>query len=67
MVGKYIMDKNKEPARTTFAKDTKMTPGIVELLMDIVRVSVTSFKERQEASQKYFDMLSNNRENPPQR
>jgi hypothetical protein len=44
----------KETIRTTFAQDTKMTPGIISIIARIADKSITTYKQRKEASQKYF-------------
>jgi hypothetical protein len=44
----------KETIRTTFAQDTKMTPGIISIIAKIADKSITTYKQRKEASQKYF-------------
>ena len=46
--------KENETVRTTFAQDTKMTPGIIRILEKIVNGKRSTYKERKEASQKYY-------------
>jgi hypothetical protein len=49
--------KLPETNSTTFAQDTKMTPGILSIIARIANNSVTTFKVREEASQKYYKAL----------
>ncbi|MBI5932715.1 MAG: hypothetical protein HY867_03320 [Chloroflexi bacterium] len=49
--------KLPESNRTTFAQDIKMTPGILSIIARIANHSVTTFKQREEASQKYYKAL----------
>jgi hypothetical protein len=50
--------KENETVRTTFAQDTRMTPGILSIVARIANNSVTTFKQREEASQKYYQALT---------
>jgi hypothetical protein len=54
MSGKDIIMKENEAIRTTFAQDTKMTPGIIRILAKIVNGKRSTYKERKEASQIYY-------------
>jgi len=49
--------KDHETRRTTFAEDTKLTPAIVHMIEDVARISITTIKERREASQEFYEML----------
>ncbi len=48
--------------RHTFAEDHGITRSQLELIARIADSSVTSFKERKEASQKFYILLKNARE-----
>lgn len=49
--------KLPETNSTTFAQDTRMTPGILNIIAKIANNSVTTFRERELASQKYYKAL----------
>jgi hypothetical protein len=58
MKGRIHIMKENETVRTTFAQDTKMTPGILSIIARIANNSVTTFKQREEASRKYYRALT---------
>jgi hypothetical protein len=51
------MNRN-ETIRSTFAQDPKMTPGIIGIMRGIVKKSLTSFRDKKRASEKYYHILA---------
>jgi hypothetical protein len=52
-----MKEKSTETIRTTFAQDTKMTPGIIRIIERIVRNAVVPIKESEQANRAYREAL----------
>ncbi len=51
-------ERNKyETQRHTFAEDRSFSPAALQMIADVVGHSLSSFKEREEASKKYYKAL----------
>jgi hypothetical protein len=47
----------KDTIRTTFAQDTKMTPGILRMFSNIAKNSTSSYKKRKQKGQMVSEVL----------
>jgi len=49
--------KEYETVRKTFAEDTKITVEVIDILAEIARKSVTTFRDRQQTGLKFINAL----------